>query len=37
VKERGKFMCGIVGYLGKKNNALDVLIDGLKSLEYRGV
>ncbi|HHW69563.1 MAG TPA: glutamine--fructose-6-phosphate aminotransferase, partial [Tenericutes bacterium] len=29
-------MCGIVGYLGKKNNALDVLIDGLKSLEYRG-
>ncbi len=28
-------MCGIVGYVGKKN-ALNVLIDGLKSLEYRG-
>lgn len=29
-------MCGIIGYLGKKNNVLNVLIDGLKSLEYRG-
>ena len=28
-------MCGIVGYVGK-NNAKDVLISGLKSLEYRG-
>ncbi|NIA18384.1 MAG: glutamine--fructose-6-phosphate transaminase (isomerizing) [Actinobacteria bacterium] len=28
-------MCGIIGYLGK-NNALPVLIDGLKRLEYRG-
>ncbi len=28
-------MCGIVGYLGKKN-AVDILIDGLKRLEYRG-
>jgi glucosamine--fructose-6-phosphate aminotransferase (isomerizing) len=28
-------MCGIVGYLGK-NNALPVLIDGLRRLEYRG-
>ncbi|MDP2709440.1 MAG: glutamine--fructose-6-phosphate transaminase (isomerizing) [bacterium] len=28
-------MCGIVGYLGK-NNALPVLLDGLKRLEYRG-
>ena len=28
-------MCGIVGYIG--NNAVaDVLLDGLKSLEYRG-
>lgn len=29
-------MCGIVGYVGKKNNAVDVLIGGLKKLEYRG-
>lgn len=29
-------MCGIVGYIGKKYNAQDVLISGLKSLEYRG-
>jgi glucosamine--fructose-6-phosphate aminotransferase (isomerizing) len=29
-------MCGIVGYVGKNKNALHVLIDGLKSLEYRG-
>ncbi|MGH7156643.1 MAG: glutamine--fructose-6-phosphate transaminase (isomerizing), partial [Candidatus Saccharimonadales bacterium] len=28
-------MCGIVGYLGKKN-ALDPVISGLKALEYRG-
>ena len=28
-------MCGIVGYLGKRNTA-DVLIDCLKKLEYRG-
>ena len=28
-------MCGIVGYIGDKN-AIDVLLDGLKSLEYRG-
>lgn len=28
-------MCGIVGYVGKKS-AQDVLIDGLKRLEYRG-
>ncbi len=28
-------MCGIVGYIGK-NNALPVLLDGLKRLEYRG-
>jgi glucosamine--fructose-6-phosphate aminotransferase (isomerizing) len=28
-------MCGIIGYIGKKN-ASSVLIDGLKKLEYRG-
>ena len=28
-------MCGIIGYVGKKH-AVDVLIDGLKKLEYRG-
>lgn len=28
-------MCGIVGYLGQKNT-VDVLINGLKKLEYRG-
>ena len=30
-----KFMCGIVGYVGK-DKALSVLIQGLKRLEYRG-
>jgi len=29
-------MCGIVGYIGKEKQALPVLIDGLKRLEYRG-
>lgn len=28
-------MCGIVGYVGKRNS-VDVLIKGLKNLEYRG-
>jgi glucosamine--fructose-6-phosphate aminotransferase (isomerizing) len=28
-------MCGIVGYIGK-SEALDILIDGLRKLEYRG-
>ena len=28
-------MCGIVGYIGKKS-AVDILLEGLTSLEYRG-
>ena len=28
-------MCGIVGYIGKKN-ALPIVMNGLKALEYRG-
>ena len=28
-------MCGIVGYIGY-NNAKDILLNGLKKLEYRG-
>ena len=28
-------MCGIIGYFGKRP-ALNILINGLKSLEYRG-
>lgn len=29
-------MCGIVGYNGKKKQSIQILIDGLKALEYRG-
>jgi glucosamine--fructose-6-phosphate aminotransferase (isomerizing) len=29
-------MCGIVGYIGRKHSAMEVLIDGLRRLEYRG-
>lgn len=29
-------MCGIFGYIGSKNNAADIVLDGLKLLEYRG-
>lgn len=34
-EEEELFMCGIVGYLGFRN-ALDVVIGGLRKLEYRG-
>ncbi|MBK7949383.1 MAG: glutamine--fructose-6-phosphate transaminase (isomerizing) [Deltaproteobacteria bacterium] len=29
-------MCGIVGYIGRERRAADVLLDGLRRLEYRG-
>lgn len=29
-------MCGIFGYIGSKNNSADIILDGLKTLEYRG-
>lgn len=29
-------MCGIIGYVGEKRFGIDVIIDGLKHLEYRG-
>lgn len=29
-------MCGIFGYFGKKNEAADTAVNGLKNLEYRG-
>ncbi len=29
-------MCGIVGYVGREHQAVNVLIDGLRRLEYRG-
>ena len=29
-------MCGIIGYIGNKANASDVLISGLNKLQYRG-
>lgn len=30
------YMCGIIGYIGKEANSLEVLLDGLSALEYRG-
>ena len=29
-------MCGIIGYIGKDKRTINVIINGLKSLEYRG-
>lgn len=29
-------MCGIFGYIGKRDTALELVIEGLKKLEYRG-
>lgn len=29
-------MCGIIGYIGNKNNVANIVIEGLKKLEYRG-
>ncbi len=29
-------MCGIVGYVGEKHNGVDIVIEGLSKLEYRG-
>jgi len=29
-------MCGIFGYVGKQNKAADIILEGLKLLEYRG-
>jgi glucosamine--fructose-6-phosphate aminotransferase (isomerizing) len=29
-------MCGIVGYIGNQHRAMDVILDGLRRLEYRG-
>ena len=29
-------MCGIIGYIGKENKSINVLLKGLKNLEYRG-
>ena len=29
-------MCGIFGYVGNKENSAEIILDGLKTLEYRG-
>ncbi|CAM3060197.1 glutamine--fructose-6-phosphate transaminase (isomerizing) [Streptobacillus ratti] len=29
-------MCGIIGYSGSKSNAVDILLEGLEKVEYRG-
>ena len=29
-------MCGIIGYVGDEQRAMEVILDGLSKLEYRG-
>ena len=29
-------MCGIIGYVGDEQKAMEVILDGLSKLEYRG-
>jgi len=36
LKNKSNFMCWIYGYLWKKNNAQDILLNWLRKLEYRG-
>jgi glutamine---fructose-6-phosphate transaminase (isomerizing) len=36
VQVGGVLVCGIVGYVGKENRCLEVLMEGLRHLEYRG-
>ena len=33
---RKKHMCGIVGFVSKDAKTVDIVIEGLKALEYRG-
>jgi glucosamine--fructose-6-phosphate aminotransferase (isomerizing) len=30
------YMCGIVGFVSKESKTIDIVVEGLKSLEYRG-
>ena len=34
-RKNGLRMCGIIGYIGEED-AVEILLDGLKRLEYRG-
>ena len=36
MNDGGKKMCGIIGYAGESNSAIDVLLNGISNLEYRG-
>lgn len=35
-QDDGRSMCGISAYIGKKDNAPEIVFEGLKKLEYRG-